>query len=459
MIELPAPPSKSISHRMLMAAALAEGRSVVSNVLESDDIARTVELLGLFGAQCERQAPGTYAVRGVNGQIRGSAGLPAKDVYVGESGTTCRFGMALLSAGTGLFRLHGSGRMQERPMGELARAVSSLGAQVTFEGEEGCLPLVLQAKGFSSEQGAGGTPSVVISCDASSQYLSGLLMAAPLGSASGLRIALQGERIVSWPYVALTLATLELFGIAFSVKTLVEGEWKEADWQSMRRTSPKSIRFRVFGGSYLAGRYTVEGDWTSAAYFLAAGAVGQTPVKMLGLNPDSMQADMECKGILRRMGARVEEDGTGITVYPSRLRGVKVHMGDCPDLVPTVAALAYHAEGPTEIRGASQLPLKESNRITAPAEELRKAGCTVEELLDGLRIFPPATALQGNVRNRTFSSHGDHRLAMSLSLLGIGAGANDTPFVPDIDDAACVSKSFPEFWTLWEKATGAKNPC
>lgn len=457
MIELPAPPSKSISHRMLMAAALAEGSSVVSNVLESDDIARTVELLEAVGAQCDRQAPGTYAVRGVNGRIEGGPLSSAKGVYVGESGTTCRFGLALLSAGTGLFRLHGGERMQQRPVGELARAVCSLGAKVHFEQEDGCLPLVLQAEGFSSEEGTGATPSVTLCCEASSQYLSGLLMAAPLGNASGLRISLTGKQIVSWPYVALTLANLELFGIAFSVKTLTEGEWKEADWRSMRRVGPESVRFRVFGGSYLAGRYSVEGDWTSAAYFLAAGAVGNQPVKMLGLNPDSMQADAECKGILRRMGARVEEDSTGVCVYPSRLKGVKLNMGDCPDLVPTVAALAYHAEGPTEIRGASHLPLKESNRIAAPAEELRKAGCTVEELPDGLRIFPPATALQGNVRNRTFSSHGDHRLAMSLPLLGLRGG--DTPFVPDMDDATCVSKSFPGFWPLWEKATGAKPPC
>jgi 3-phosphoshikimate 1-carboxyvinyltransferase len=432
---------------MLVAAALADGVSRLSRVLESDDTARTMDALRALGARFERTEPGFFNVTGTAGRAGPSAENKSgeiTDIFVGESGTTCRLLTAVLAAGQGSFRMHGAGRLHERPVGELADALTALGARFVFERKTGCPPFVLTARGLDASKLPENT--VEIGCDASSQYLSGLLLALPLGRACIVKLG--GKRVVSWPYVSLTLDTLEKFGIALTVDILTDDGWRKSDWRDLGEARPGAVRFRVRPGRYAAGSYVVEGDWSGASYFLAAGAIGPKPVRVSGLNPRSLQADAVFPDILAAMGAKMEWDGGDLTVFPSPLRGIDVDMGQCPDLAPTVASLAAHARGETRIRGVAHLKIKECDRMAAPAAELAKCGCAVSPGEDGLLIRPPDKGLTAPAAGVLFSSHGDHRIAMAVSLLGLpGRGAG---FPVPLDDPSCVAKSFPQFWTLWD---------
>lgn len=455
-----APPSKSMSHRLLMGAALACGVSSVDNVLESDDTARTREVLAALGAGFERTGAGRYSVTGLGGAVRrpgtGEKALAEPlSLFVGESGTTCRLAAAVCAAGEGVFRLHGAGRMHERPMGELIRVLESLGAHIWCEGQKGCLPLTIEAKGLNAPALPGGI--VTVACDESSQYLSGLLLAAPL-SPGGLTLALGGTKAVSWPYVGLTLAALELFGITVCVEEAVlsaggERLWRQTSLRGLREAVPGRVRFRVPAGTYRAGRYCVEGDWSGASYFLAAGAVGSRAVRVRGLLPDSLQGDAAFCGILEQMGARLLRHEDGVTVFPSELAGATVDLSACPDLAPALAAVAAHARGATRIINAAHLRLKESDRLAGPAAELRKVGCRVVEAPDGMVIEPPEAGPAAPLAGTVFRAYGDHRMAMSLPLLGL-AGRSGKGFRVLVDDPDCVSKSFPDFEERWRLIAG-----
>lgn len=463
-ITITAPPSKSLSHRSLIAAALAKGTSHLTRVLESDDTARTREALAALGAVFVRNGEGAYEVTGLSGLIRSCTDAGGKtcgtplSIFVGESGTTCRLLTAVLAAGKGLFRLHGAGRMHQRPVSDLADALIRLGTGIVYEGTPGCPPLVIEANGFSLPASG----SVEIGADDSSQYLSGLLMAAPAGldnEAKPLRIHLGGRKIVSWPYVSLTLQTMDTFGIRFTVEILHSkgsGEvWESMDWRGLAksgdRAEPGRLRFNVWPGVYQAGTVEVEGDWSGASYFFAAGAVGRKPVRVRGLNMDSLQADAALLDIMRAMGARMERYGDGATIFPSALRGINVDMGHCPDLVPTVAALAAKAHGVTVISNVAHLKIKESDRLAAPAAELRKVGCSVTVTDSGLAITPPEAGLKQPGHGEIFSAHNDHRMAMSVSILGLPGSDGAQGFPVPLDNPDCVNKSFPSFWTLWAK--------
>lgn len=265
--------------------------------------------------------------------------------------------------------------------------------------------------------------------DVSSQYFSGLLLAAPLGPAP-LAVELVGRKAVSWPYVGLTLQCLTDFGITFSVQTRKneQSPWQalaDGDWRTLNEARPGCLRVIVQPGAYQAGDYTVEGDWSGASYLLAAGALGRRPVRVEGLRADSLQGDRALLDILQRMGARLEVEPRAVTVYPSPLHGVALDMGSCPDLVPTVAVLASFARGSTRISNVAHLRLKESDRISAPATELAKTGVTVDALSDGLLV----NGLAGRGCGRqnaprlpeglNLCVHNDHRMAMSLALLGL----------------------------------------
>lgn len=473
-----APASKSLSHRMLMAAALAEGESEVAHILKSDDIARTRELLELLGAVFTPAGSGAYRVRGIGGRVTGSGpeAIPLS-CFVGESGTTCRLVSAILAAGTGRFRLHGAGRMHDRPMRELIAALQQLGAYFHYEEKEGYLPLLLAASGFNTSQLP--TGMLDMGADESSQYLSGLLLAAPL-SPYGLTIRLAGKKAVSWPYIGLTLDTLERFGICFSVEELLPGElrgsvadkaaaispagsngggisslkagsWQKTDWRALQEAVPGKLRFCVEPGMYKAGIHTVEGDWSGASYLLAAGAIGPSPVCVEGLSPSSLQGDAAILSILESMGAHISWRENRVTVSPARLHGISVDMGQCPDLVPTVAAVAAHATGATHISNVAHLRIKESDRLAAPAAELAKVGCLVEVLDSGLRITPPESGPRRPAPGVIFHAHGDHRIAMGMSLLGLPGLGGGAGFAVELDDPACVAKSFPTFWDVWKK--------
>jgi len=433
MIAITAPPSKSMSHRMLIGAALAGGESVLRHVLESDDVARTRSILCAAGAQMADLPGGALRVRGVAGLLRGAdlVGRDALSCNVHESGTTCRLLTAVLAAGQGRFRVHGAPRMHERPIGALTSVLETLGAAVGWEGQQGFPPFALEARGMQ-----GG--AVEVGLDESSQYFSGLLLAAPL-CRRPLIILLGGTKTVSWPYVGLTLQTLDNFEIPFELWENADG-WRKADWRSLTQAAPGRLRVHMRPAAYMAGDFQVEGDWSGASYFLAAGAVGNSPVRVEGLRADSLQGDRALVDILRRMGARMQEGVDCVAVYPSRLRGIDVDMGQCPDLVPTVAVLAAFAQGVTTIRNVPHLRIKESDRIAAPAANLRVAGITVEERGDGLRI-------EGGIPQPApmFHAFGDHRIAMSAAVLGIRHGH------VSLDAPAVVAKSFPAFWELWEK--------
>ena len=441
-----APASKSLSHRALIAAALAGGASRLTNVLESEDTLRTMDILGLSGASIRREGPGVFAVSGVP---RGPAGAPLDrdgepmDMDVGESGTTCRLLTAVLAAGQGAFLIRGRGKMHARPVADLVTALIGQGAQIRYMDRPGCPPMLLQASGL-----AGGETAV--SLDESSQYLSGLLLAAPLARKE-LAVAIVGSKVVSWPYVGLTLQVMEDFGARFRVQVLEQDGWADVPWRNPGQAVPGRLRIVVRPGGYRPRDMAVEGDWSNASYFLAAGALGPDPVGVSGLRPDSLQGDRAILDILQRMGAAVHWDGDTVLVQGGDLCGVSLDMGHCPDLVPTVAVLAAQARGETVISNAAHLRIKESDRLEAVATGLKLAGAGVDVLEDGLRIRPAALPAG---RRMGFATYGDHRLAMSLSLLefaGIGV---------DLDQPGCVAKSFPEFWARWKelKDGPAQNP-
>ncbi len=438
-LNIKAPSSKSISHRMLMGAALAKGTSTVSRVLMSKDIERTCAVLSLAGAHIEKHNEHSFTIQGLNGKPRGSALNsiePALSCYVHESGTSCRLLTAILAMGQGRFRIHGAPRLHERPMGSLAQALSSLGVHISYEGKEQCPPFTLTTSGYQKSH-------VHIDLDESSQYLSGLLLAAPC-TANGLTIYLEGKKTLSWPYVALTLQAMEDFGICFNVQERHEEGWRDVSWRSLTRITPGALRFCVPPGQYTAADYAVEGDWSGASYFLAAAAVGKKPLRITGLRKNSLQGDKAMLDILIAMHAKTQWDGEDLLIEPAALHGVRVDMSLCPDIVPTVAIVAAFASGSTTIYNVPHLRIKESDRIAAPADILRQVGVKVEEHDDGLTIHGLGTA--PIVRENTlFSSHNDHRIAMSAALLGLHSGQGIT-----IDDNTVVQKSFPHFWQLWE---------
>ena len=439
MIKVNAPASKSVSHRMLLGAALAQGTSQLSHVLDSVDLARTRALLCAAGATIQPCGEGAWRVQGMAGRPQGGTLQQPCDCDVHESGTTCRLLTAVLAAGHGVFTIHGAGRMHERPIGALVDVLRQLGVSVRYTGQELCPPLLLHTQGIQ-----GG--AVTIGLEESSQYLSGLLFAAPLCQ-QGLSITVGGNKVISWPYVGLTLQALETFGIPFTVESAEQGMWQEQPWRSLQQVRPHALRIHVAPAAYRAGKYSVEGDWSGASYLLAAGALHTQPVQVNNLRADSIQGDKAMLDILQRMGAQVQVQETSICVAPPAsgyLQGITVDMGACPDLVPTVAVLAAFAQGKTQIRNVAHLRFKESDRIAAPAQELRTLGIQIEEYDDGLSIQGCAPRLPRVPAGTVLHTHGDHRIAMALALLEL-AGTR-----PVLDDPDVVQKSFPDFWKVWQ---------
>ena len=429
-VTIQAPASKSQSHRAMIAAALAEGTSTLTNVLKSQDLERTRDCLAALGAEITEQ-DGVITVSGLGGSA------PLSDVVelgVGESGTTCRLIIGVAAAFPGTVRVSGEGRMHDRPVSDLTDALAAYGATFTFEETPGNPPLRMTSKGIP-----GGETSV--SLEQSSQYLSGLLLGAPLAREQ-VRISVTGKKVVSWPYVALTLAMMEEFGIPVLVEELQGSDWETADWRTMTAIKPGQVRFTVAPGTYRARTHRVEADWSNSSYFVAAGAIGPNPVTIFGAGRTSLQGDRAIVDITEQMGGRIEWTEDGLTVTPGRLTGCTLDMGDCPDLVPTVATMACFAKGQTTIHNVAHLRIKESDRLEGVAGELRKTGAEVTTFADGMTITPaPMPAGQ----SLDICTHDDHRMAMSMSLLELGG------VKVNLDNPGCVAKSFPGFWKEWEK--------
>ncbi|MCR5562081.1 MAG: 3-phosphoshikimate 1-carboxyvinyltransferase [Desulfovibrio sp.] len=456
-VTVTAPPSKSLTHRYLIGAGLAHGTSVLRHTLVSEDAMATRGILETLGARIRPlDGSGDLTVEGTGGAVRGGEGSPLS-CDVGESGTTCRLLCAVLATGTGLFRIAGRGRMHERPVDELCEALTSLGAGVTYLEKKGCPPVLLQACGLDPDLAGS---DVTLGMDSSSQYFSGLLLAAPL-CAKPLTVTLGGHKAVSWPYVGLTLQCLTDFGIPFSVETRPEqnAPWRtlpEGGWRETALAVPGCLRITVHPAPYRPGDFAIEGDWSGASYFLAAGALGKRPVTVRGLREDSLQGDRLLLDILQKMGAEIRFDDDSVTVFPSALHGVDLDMGSCPDLVPTVAILAAWAHGSTRIRNVAHLRIKETDRIAAPAQELGRVGVTVDMLTDGMlvngkggavHLKPGQSTVPALAEGDRFCAHNDHRIAMSLALLEL---LNPELHVRErIDAPQVVAKSFPDFWERW----------
>jgi len=391
------PPSKSIGHRAIICAALAAGESVIENVVLSDDIQKTISCLISLGVDMSLKEQ-TLTVRG--GIQSPSAAL---QLDCGESGSTLRFLMALAAAIAGEYSFTGQGRLLNRPLGPYLDALSANGVTVTMREEKLLLRGRLTAGTFQ------------LPGDVSSQYITGLLLALPL--LSGDSEIIVTTELQSCAYVDLTLAVQRDFGV------IIENEAYK--------------RFKIKGEqSYHPCNYEVEGDFSAAAMFLVAGALG-CDVECLGLNSNSLQGDRAILDIIGKCGGQITRGSHGgLKATCAGIKALDIDAGDIPDLVPPLAALLCRADGPSRIYNAGRLRLKESDRLTALATGLSSLGADITAGEDEL-LIKGVSALHGG----EVSSHNDHRIAMALALAAISSTGSVT-----IHGASSVSKSYPDFW-------------
>lgn len=409
------PGSKSITNRALICAALADGVSLLTGVLDSDDTRVMIDSLRRLGLSL------SFSPAAELMEIEGCGGRwPAKSaqLFIGNSGTSIRFLTAALAVGEGTYRLDGIHRMRERPIGDLLETLAQLGARAFSESNNACPPVVLHARGL-----AGGTASV--RGDVSSQFLSGLLMALPYAhDAVELHVT---TPLVSQPYVAMTLSVMESFGVPLAPAISPEGEGVLG-------------RFRFPGRQRYRGcRYAIEPDASAASYFWGAAAITGGEISVQGLTRQALQGDVAFCDCLAEMGCQVTYHAAGITVAGRAQRGITVDMNAISDTVQTLATVALFAAGPTTITGVGHIRHKETDRIGDLARELRKLGAAVDEFDDGLRITP------GPLHGAAIDTYNDHRMAMSLALAGLRI-----PGVV-INDPGCTAKTYPRFFEDFAK--------
>ncbi len=396
------PGSKSITARALFLAAAAEGTTVLRRPLVSDDTEGFAEGLTALGYRVER-GPDSW-------RIEGSPSGPPVDtarVYCRDGATTARFLPVLAAAGHGTYHFDASEQMRRRPLGPLTQALRTLGVELHHEGAEGHHPLRVVARGV-----AGG--GLVLDAGESSQYLTALLLLGPL-TADGLQITV--TRLVSAPYVEITLAMMRAFGVHVG-----------------REQTPEGVAFHVPPGGYTATDWAVEPDASTASYFFAAAALGGRELTVPGLGKAALQGDLRFVEVLARMGAEVETGEDATTVRGTgRLTGVTVNMRDISDTMPTLAALAPFASGPVRIEDVHNTRVKECDRLEACAQNLRRLGIEVHTGHDWIEIHP------GTPRPAEITTYGDHRIVMSFAVTALR-----TPGI-SFDDPGCVRKTFPGF--------------
>ncbi len=406
--EVRLPGSKSISNRALLLAALAEGVTELHGLLDAEDTRVMIAALRTLGVSIE--------LDGARARIEGCGGaFPVReaDLFLGNAGTAMRPLAAALAFAGGRYRLDGVARMRERPIGDLVDALAALGARIAYEGTPGYPPIRIEPAAFA------GRERVDIKGDVSSQFASGLLMAAPLiAPADGLLVRISGA-LISQPYVALTLALMRRFGV------------------KVERVAAGGTAFRVPRARYRApGRFAIEGDASGASYFLALGALAGGPVRVLGVGRDSVQGDIAFADVLERMGASIRWGEDWIEARGAgRLRALDCDCTAIPDAAMTAAVAALFADGATRLAGIGSWRVKETDRIAAIAAELRKLGAVVETGADWLKIEPPA-----RLREATIDTYDDHRMAMCFAL----AAAGGVPV--HIRDPQCVAKTFPDYF-------------
>ncbi len=407
------PGSKSITNRALILAALADGTSTIENPLFSDDSYHLMDALVRLGLRVEADRDvGTIVVGG------GGGAIPAReaDLFVGNAGTAARFLPPVLALGEGPYTVDGVPRMRERPVRDLVEAMRALGAEVGYAGEEeGRFPLVVGGGGRGHSGLRGGEARV--RGTESSQFLSGLLMAAPY-SDEPVTLRVEGG-LVSRPYVGITAGLMRDFGV---------------------EVAEEGGAFAVPKGVYRARPFAVEPDASGASYFFAAAALTGGRVEVPGLGRGASQGDVRFVEVLGEMGCAVEVGDGGVEVRgpgAGRLRGVSVDMNDISDTMMTLAAIAPFAEGPTTIENVAHTRHQETDRIAAVVAELSRLGVRVEERPDGLKVWPTDAVEPALVR-----TYGDHRMAMAFSLVGLEA-----PGIR-IQQPSCVTKTLPEFFDL-----------
>jgi 3-phosphoshikimate 1-carboxyvinyltransferase len=389
---------------MLIAAALSTGVCEVRNPLISEDTLITWRCLSEMGIAIE-EMPDHLRIQGTSGRLRSTE----HPVDLGNSGTSMRLMAAVAALGQGVCILTGSQRMQKRPIQDLLVGLNQMGIGARSVNADGCPPIEVTGGGLK-----GG--SVTIDCRISSQYLSALLMIAPFAKET-VTITVSGG-LVSRPYVDMTIAVMEAFGIT------VDRHGYE--------------RFFVPGGqTYRAGNHEVEPDCSQAGYFWAAAAICGAGVTVAGTSKTSLQGDIRFAECLAAMGCRVAADSDGIKVTGGPLTGVIVDMADMPDMVPTLAVVAAFARGTTVIENVAHLKAKESDRLGAVAAELTKMGIEADCTDSGLRI------VGGHPQGTAIDTYNDHRIAMSFALAGL-----KVPGIK-IEDETCVKKSFPNFWEVF----------
>ena len=427
------PGSKSISNRVLLLAGLAEGTTAVHDLLESDDTAVMLEALKQLGCQIRREPNATLQVTGLGGRL-----LPrAAKLFLGNAGTAMRpltAALALLAATQGGdFELSGVPRMHERPIGDLVDALRAFGCSIDCLANEGFPPLRLHGPSpLALDQ------PVQVRGDVSSQFLTALLMALPLVAKNDVVIEVVGE-LISKPYIHITLELLKRFGI----------DVRREGWE--RFTIPAGSRYRSPGSIH------VEGDASSASYFVALGAIAavDAPLRVEGVGSESMQGDVRFVEAAQAMGAQVESGPNWLSVRRGAwpLKGITLDCNHIPDAAMTLAVMALYADGPTTLTNIASWRVKETDRIAAMAIELQKLGAQVEEGADWLRVHP----LQ-DWKAASIHTYDDHRVAMCFSLAAFNGLVCDHPQPVRILDPHCVAKTFPDYFeTLFDVVSTSRS--
>lgn len=407
------PGSKSISNRTLLLAALAEGSTTIVDLLASDDTLVMLGALRSLGLGWEQVDEHTHVVQGGGGSLP----VHAADLFMGNAGTAIRPLTAALAVIGGDYTLHGVTRMHERPIGDLVDALNAIGAQIEYTGVEGFPPLRIRRGHIHAQR-------LSVRGNVSSQFLTALLMAAPLMAREHpVAIDVVGE-LISKPYIEITLNLMRRFGV-----TVEQDGWQSFTVQpGQRYASPGTIH--------------VEGDASSASYFLAAGAIGGGPIRVEGVGRDSIQGDVRFAEALEQMGATITRGDNWIEARSNGvLKAIDADFNHIPDAAMTIAVAALYADGTTTLRNIASWRVKETDRLSAMATELRKLGAIVVEGPDFISVTPP----EGELSAATIDTYDDHRMAMCFSLASLDGKARRGNTMR-INDPKCVAKTFPDYF-------------
>ena len=395
------PGSKSYTNRALLIAGLTDGECRLEKPLVSDDTKYMIRALKAFGVSVQ-EGKDVFIVSGSGGKLS----TPKEDIFIGNAGTAMRFLTTFSALAPGKTRLDGDERMRQRPLADLLDCLTQMGVKAVSANGNGCPPIDI-----AGGEVPGG--DIQLAGDKSSQYLTSILLSAPYFK-NDTCIHIQGD-LTSKSYADITLDIMKTFGV-------------HVDNESYQRFKVKA------GDYYKAQTYQVESDWSSASYFLAAAAVTGGEVTLTDINPHSVQGDAQFTSVLEKMGCRVEKKANALHIKGNPLRGITINMNNMPDAVQTLAVIALFAEGETVIEGIGNLRIKETDRISALANELTRLGAGVEAGEDFLIIRP------GDYKGAEVETYDDHRMAMSFAVAGL-----KIPGVR-IKDPKCVEKSFPDFF-------------